>query len=57
MSKTGDRVVLEDTLLADCGHVRNLRHQEIIEAFKRTFGYSMDEAERRVDAAIERGFR
>ena len=57
MSKTGDRVILEDTLLTDCVHVRNLRHQEIIEAFKRTFGYSMDEAERRVDAAIERGFR
>ena len=54
MSKTTDLVVEEDTLLSDAINIKNLRHHEIVEAFKQAFGYSDEEAERHVDMAIQR---
>ena len=54
MSKTTNRIIEEDEFVSEAINVKNLRYYEIIQAFQHKFETSEEEAERRVDLAIER---
>lgn len=54
MSQTMDKITEEDEFLSEAINLKNLRYGDIVEAFQRKFKTSEDEAERRVDLAIER---
>jgi hypothetical protein len=54
MSKTTNRIIEEDEFVSEAINVKNLRYYEIIQAFQHEFETSEEEAERRVDLAIER---
>jgi hypothetical protein len=54
MSKTTNRVIEEDEFLSEAINVKNLRYSDIIQAFQHRFETSEEEAEQRVELAIER---